>query len=120
MIRVIYIKKWFKIILNNIKNIIIEGNNDILFNNIQFPNLEEYELNLYNINENIIIKADNFSSINAFLIEISKNKNIFILKDIINSPNRLKNIKNLKINLSIFSFVLNKNEYFGFKLCFLY
>ena len=103
-------------ILNNIKNIIIEGNDEILFNNIQFPNLKEYELNLCNINENIIIKSDDFSSINLFLIGILKNKNIFILNDIINFPNRVKNIKYLKINLSIFSFTLNKNEYFEFKL----
>ena len=54
------------IILNNIKKIIIEGNNEILFNNIQFPNLKEYELNLCNINENIIIKSDDFNSINIF------------------------------------------------------
>ncbi len=104
------------IILNNIKKIIIEGNNEILFNNIQFPNLKEYELNLCNINENIIIKSDDFNSINIFLIEILKNRNIFILNDIINFPNRLKNIKYLKINLSIFSFIVNKNEYFEFKL----
>ena len=104
------------IILNNIKNIIIEGNNEILFNNIQFPNLKEYELNLCNINENIIIQSDDFNSINIFLIEILKNRNIFILNDIINFPNRLKNIKYLKINLSIFSFIVNKNEYFEFKL----
>ena len=104
------------IILNNIKKIIIEGNNEILFNNIQFPNLKEYELNLCNINDNIIIKSDDFNSINIFLIEILKNRNIFILNDIINFPNRLKNIKYLKINLSIFSFILNKNEYFEFKL----
>ena len=36
------------IILNNIKKIIIEGNNDMILNNIQFPNLKEYELNLSN------------------------------------------------------------------------
>jgi hypothetical protein len=104
------------IILNNIKKIIIEGYNEIFFNNIQFPNLQEYELNLSNINEKIIIKSDDFSSINIFLIEILKNKNIFILNDIINFPNRLKHIKYLKINLSIFSFIVNKNEYFEFKL----
>ena len=69
-----YEKNDSKIILNNIKNIIIEGNNDMLFNNIQFPNLKEYELNLSNINENIIIKSDDFNSINAFLIEILKKK----------------------------------------------
>ena len=43
-------------------------------------------------------------------------KNEFILKDLINIPNKLKNIKYLKINLSIFSFIVNKNEYFEFKL----
>ena len=46
-----YEKNDSKIILNNIKNIIIEGNNDMILNNIQFPNLKEYELNLSNINE---------------------------------------------------------------------
>ena len=105
-----------KKMINNIKKIIIEGNNEILFNNIQFPNLKEYELNLSNINDNIIIKSDDFNSINALLIEILNNKNIFILNDIINLPNRLKNIKYLKINLSIFSFIVNKNKYLEFKL----
>ena len=46
-----------------------------------------------------------------------KNKNIFILFDIINFPNRLKNIKYLKNNLPIFSFIIiKKKEYFEFKL----
>ena len=47
MIRVIDMKK----MINNIKKIIIEGNNDMILNNIQFPNLKEYELSLFNINE---------------------------------------------------------------------
>ena len=79
-----YEKNDSKIILNNIKKIIIDGNNDILFNNIQFPNLEEYELNLCNINENIIIESNDFNSINIFLIKILKNRNKSILNDIIN------------------------------------
>ena len=65
-----YEKNDSKIILNNIKKIIIDGNNDILFNNIQFPNLEEYELNLCNINENIIIESNDFNSINILFFNI--------------------------------------------------
>ena len=51
----------------------------------------------------MIVKSDDFSSINIFLIELLKNKNIFILNEIINLSNRLKNY--WTINLLIFSFI---------------
>ena len=41
-----YIKSKSKIILENIKNLRIEGN--IFFNNFKFPNLEYYYLNIEN------------------------------------------------------------------------
>ena len=44
-------------------------------------------------------------------------KNKFILKDLINIPNKLKNIKYLNINIKKYSFIYDKiKNYFEFKL----
>ena len=113
----------------NIKNLIIDVDYYIfisLFDNFDFPNLEQYELNLlFNKNiQNILYEINkkeenDFNSINYLLLKIL-NKNKFILKDIINLPNGLKKIKYLKINLKIFSFIYDgiksKNNYIEFKL----
>ena len=91
-----YIKSQSKIILENIKNLRIEGN---IFNNFKFPNLEYYYLNIENI-ENIKYEGDDdYDLINKFLM-----KKEFILKDLINIPNKLKNIKYLNINIKKYSF----------------
>ena len=118
-----------KIILKTIKKIIIDGNLNIfilLINNIQFPNLEEYQLNLsinsfsQNIREIKNIDKNDFNLINCFLIQLLKNRNKFLLKNFIDFPNKIKNINYLKINLKFFSFIYNKingkNNYFEFKL----
>ena len=104
-----YIKSQSKIILENIKNLRIEGN---IFNNFKFPNLEYYYLNIENI-ENIKFEGnDDYDLINIFLM-----KNKFILKDLINIPNKLKNIKYLSVNIKKYSFIYDKiKNYFEFKL----
>ena len=106
-----YIKSQSKIILENIKNLRIEGN-IFIYNNFKFPNLEYYYLNIENI-ENIKFEGnDDYDLINIFLM-----KNKFILKDLINIPNKLKNIKYLNINIKKYSFIYDKiKNYFEFKL----
>ncbi len=97
-----YIKSQSKIILENIKNLRIEGN-IFIYNNFKFPNLEYYYLNIENI-ENIKFEGDDdYDLINIFLM-----KNKFILKDLINIPNKLKNIKYLNININKNSFIYDK------------
>ncbi len=66
-----------KIILNNIKRLKIDCNNEIfmkIFNNINFPNLEYYEINIkekININEKITVNdkldEDDYNLINRLL-----------------------------------------------------
>ena len=106
-----YIKSQSKIILENIKNLRIEGN-IFMYNNFKFPNLEYYYLNIENI-ENIKFEGnDDYDLINIFLM-----KNKFILKDLINIPNKLKNIKYLSVNIKKYSFIYDKiKNYFEFKL----
>ena len=106
-----YNKSQSKISLENIKNLRIEGN-IFIYNNFKFPNLEYYYLNIENI-ENIIFEGnDDYDLINIFLM-----KNKFILKDLINIPNKLKNIKYLNINIKKYSFIYDKiKNYFEFKL----
>ena len=106
-----YIQSQSTIILENIKNLRIEGN-IFIYNNFKFPNLEYYYLNIENI-ENIKFEGnDDYDLINIFLM-----KNKFILKDLINIPNKLKNIKYLNINIKKYSFIYDKiKNYFEFKL----
>ena len=107
-----YIKSQSTILLENIKNLRIEGN-IFIYNNFKFPNLEYYYLNIENIKK--IIKFENnddYDLINIFLM-----KNEFILKELINIPNKLKNIKYLNINIKKYSFIYDKiKNYFEFKL----
>ena len=104
-----YIKSQSKIILENIKNLRIEGN---IFNNFKFPNLEYYYLNIENKKKIKFEGNDDYDLINIFLM-----KNKFILKDLINIPNKLKNIKYLNINIKKYSFIYDKiKNYFEFKL----
>ena len=106
-----YIKSKSKIILENIKNLRIEGN-IFIYNNFKFPNLEYYYLNIENINNIQFEGDDDYDLINIFLM-----KNEFILKDLINVPNKLKNIKYLNINIKKYSFIYDKiKNYFEFKL----
>ena len=112
------------IILKNIKYLLIEGDYDTIFNNIQFPNLENYQLNidLYkfrnNKNINKIEEIDEYNSINIFLLKIKDKNNKFLLNDLINFLKQLKKIKYLNINLGIISFICDKrkseNYYFEF------
>ena len=106
-----YIKSKSKIIVENIKNLRIEGN-IFIYNNFKLPNLEYYYLNIENI-EKIKFEGDNdYDLINIFLM-----KNKFILKELINIPNKLKNIKYLNINIKKYSFIYDKiKNYFEFKL----
>ena len=106
-----YIESKAIIILENIKYLRIEGNK-FIYNNFKFPNLEYYYLNIENI-ENIKFEGnDDYDLINIFLM-----KNKFILKDLINIPNKLKNIKYLNINIKKYSFIYDKiKNYFEFKL----
>ena len=107
-----------KIILNNIKRLKIDCNNEIfmkIFNNINFPNLEYYEIIIkekMNINEKITVNdkldEDDYNLINSLL-----NKNEFLLNDFINC--KFKNIKCLKINTGKFLLII-KRDYFEFKL----
>ena len=96
-----YIKSKSIIILENIKNLRIIGNK-FIYNNFKFPNSEYYHLNIENI-ENIKFEGDDdYDLINIFLM-----KNKFILKDLINIPNKLNNIKYLnKILLNIHLFII--------------
>ena len=73
-----------------------------IFNNINFPNLEYYEVNLKETikkNEKITVNdkldEDDYNLINSLL-----NKNEFLLNDFINC--KFKNIKSLKINVGFF------------------
>ena len=106
-----YIESKAIIILENIKYLRIEGNK-FIYNNFKFPNLEYYYLNIENI-ENIKFEGDDdYDLINIFLM-----KKKFILKDLINITNKLKNIKYLNINIIKYSFIYNKiKNYFDFKL----
>ena len=106
-----YIKSKSIIILENIKNLRIIGNK-FIYNNFKFPNSEYYHLNIENI-ENIKFEGDDdYDLINIFLM-----KNKFILKDLINIPNKLNNIKYLNININKYSFIYDKiKNYFEFKL----
>ena len=105
-----YIKSQSTILLENIKNLRIEGN--IFINNFKFPNLEYYYLNIENIKKIKFEGDDDYDLINIFLM-----KNEFILKDLINIPNKLKNIKYLNINIKKYSFIYDKiKNYFEFKL----
>ena len=83
-----------------------------MYNNFKFPNLEYYYLNLEN-KKNINSKGDDdYNLINIFLL-----KKKFILKDLINIPNKLKNIKYLNINIKKYSFIYDKiKNYFEFNL----
>ena len=72
-----YIKSQSKIILENIKNLRIEGN-IFIYNNFKFPNLEYYYLNIDNIEKIKFEGDDDYDLINIFLM-----KNKFILKDLI-------------------------------------
>ena len=106
-----YIKSKSIIILENIKYLRIEGNK-FIYNNFKFPNLEYYYLNIENIENIIFENNDDYDLINIFLM-----KNEFILKDLINIPNKLKNIKYLNINIKKYSFIYDKiKNYFEFKL----
>ena len=111
-----------KMILPNIKTLKIDGNYEIfiqLFNNIQFPNLYNYQLcfnNIKDIEYNIKNSNEN-NSIISFLIKIMKKGNKFIFNDFIYFSNRFKFIKYFQINLKIYSFIYNiENNYFEFKL----
>jgi len=121
-----------KINLNNVKKLKINMNYNTFFkfiNIIQFPNLDNYQINLYienineinekNISEFEIFNSD-FDSINIFLIQLLTNKTKFSFKKLINLPFTLKKIHYLKINVGIYSFIYNKkklkNNYFGFTL----
>ena len=88
-----HIKSKSKIILENVKNLRIEGN-IFIYNNFKYPNLEYYYLNIENIENIKFENNDDYDLINIFLM-----KNEFILKDLINVPNKFKKIKYLNINI---------------------
>ena len=122
-----------EIILNNIKYLKIKGNQDLFIdicNKIHFPNLKHYELNLelnYHfiekinlIDGNIGLNGNDFKIVNLFIIEILKDKNLFFFEKFFNIINQFTTLKNLKINLEIFSFIYEdkkgKKNYFEFKI----
>ena len=104
-----------KIILKNIKNLRIDGNDEILMKlyNFQFPNLINYQLNLnisknnYNIER--IINGNDYNLINNYLIMNNK----FKLNNFVTISNKLKKIEYLKLNLGIFLFIYDgiKNKF---------
>ena len=105
------------IILNQIKNLKLDVNGKIfieLFNKIKFPNLENYKINLEEIKET----EKEIENINDYnLVNILLMKKRFILKDLINLPNKLKSIKYLDLNLKRYSFIWKKNiNYLELKL----
>ena len=117
-----YIQFKSKIILPNIKILKIDGNYEIfiqLFNNIQLPNLYNYQFffnNIKDIEYDIKINYEN-NSILSFLIKIMKKGNNFYFNDFIYFSNSFKFIKYFQINLNIYSFICdNENNYFEFKL----
>ena len=71
-----YIKLQSKIILENIKNLRIEGNM-FIYNNFQFPNLEYYYLNIDKL-KNIKYLNININK-NSFIYDKFKNYCEFIL-----------------------------------------
>ena len=98
------------IMLNQIKNLKLNVNGKIfieLFNKIKFPNLENYKINLEEIKETEkeIENIDDYNLVNILLM-----KKRFILKDLINLPNKLKSIKYLDLNLKRYSFIWKKNK----------
>ena len=105
------------IMLNQIKNLKLNVNGKIfieLFNKIKFPNLENYKINLEEIKET----EKEIENINDYnLVNILLMKKRFILKDLINLPNKLKSIKYLDLNLKRYSFIWKKNiNYLELKL----
>ena len=98
------------IMLNQIKNLKLNVNGKIfieLFNKIKFPNLENYKINLEEIKET----EKEIENINDYnLVNILLMKKRFILKDLINLPNKLKSIKYLDLNLKRYSFIWKKNK----------
>ena len=88
------------IFLKKIKNLRIDlnENNNILnqlFNYIQFPNLENYQLNsnfTKLINNSNQLNKDDFNSVHSFLNEIL-DKNKFILNKVFELPSKIKKLK---------------------------
>ena len=106
-----YIKSKSKIILENIKNLRIEEN-IFIYDNFKLPNLEYYYLKIEDMKNIKFENKDDYDLINIFLM-----KNEFIFKDLINIPNKLKNIKYLNINIKKYSFIYDRiKNYFEFKL----
>ena len=121
-----------RINLKTLKILKIDTNYDTFFkfiNTIEFPNLENYQINLYVLNVNEILEENiseckkfnsDFDFINSFLIKLLNNKQYFSFNKLINMPFKLKKIKYLKINVGIYSFIYNKikykKDYFEFHL----
>ena len=106
------IKLKSKLILDNIKNLRIDINNNLLidiFNYIEFKNLESYIINsnfnhfIQNIEQ---IENNDYNYVNKFIIEILKNKEEFIFNKFIKLPQTFQKLKYLKINLNIFKFII--------------
>ena len=112
-----------EIILKKIKNLRIDlyENNNILnqlFNYIQFPNLENYQLNsnfTKLINNSNQLNKDDFNSVHSFLDEIL-DKNKFILNKVLELPSKIKKLKYLSIKFKIFSFLYKYKNYLEFYL----
>ena len=113
-----------KLFLDNIKNLRIDiyQNTNLLidiFNYVEFKNLESYEINsnfnqlIQNINIDQIGNND-YNSVNLFLIEILKNKELFIFNKFINLPQKFQKLKYLKINLNTFIFIIQNGKFFRF------
>ena len=111
----------YHIILKNIKNLEInieEGYNinDFLFNffnNIQFPSLKQYILNLdLNQFNHQILTPNNYdyNIINQFLIHILNNQNQFCLKSFFNLINQIQFINYFHLNLRDFNFIYKNNR----------
>ena len=110
-----------QIILENIRIVEIRINrfNSILFKlfeYIQFPNLNEYILNINDyISQNEILKTEesDFNIINKLIF-----KKEFILKDYFHLPNELKLINNFELNLKhlLYVYKIKRKEKYSFKL----
>ena len=110
-----------QIILENIRIVEIRinrFNNSLftLFEYIQFPNLNEYILNINDyISQNEILKTEesDFNIINKLIF-----KKEFILKDYFNLPNELKLINNFELNLKhlLYVYKIKRKEKYSFKL----
>ena len=111
----------YQIILKNIKNLEINiekgyNINNFLFNffnNIQFPSLRQYILNLdLNQFNHQILTPNNYdyNIINQFLIHILNNQNQFCLKSFFNLINQIQFINYFHLNLRDFNFIYKNNR----------